>query len=91
MLSFEIVWLGGNATLLLPKSLKIVIKSFTSQYDSKIKIVKRRSTISLQKAIDFCFGSGDNDSDSSRGGLSSGEEYEIDKEMLAEGQWKMER
>ena len=86
MLSFEIAWLGGNATLLLPKSLKIVIKSFTSQYESKIKIVKRRSTISLQKAIDFCFAI-----DSSRGGLSSGEEYEIDKDMLAEGQWKMER
>ena len=49
-------------------------------------MAKRRSTISLQQAIDFCPDSGDNDLDSCRGELSSGEEDEIDKEMLQESQ-----
>ena len=49
-------------------------------------MAKRRSTISLQQAIDFCFGSGDIDLDSSRGGLSSGVEFEIDKEILKKSQ-----
>ena len=62
------------------------IESFTSQHHSKIKIAKRRSTISLQQTIGFCLGSDDNDLDSSRGGVSSGEEDEIDKEMLQESQ-----
>ena len=78
--------MGGNATFLFPKTLKIINESFTNQHDSKIKMAKRRSTISLQQAIDFCFGSGDIDLDSSRGGLSSGVEFEIDKEILKESQ-----
>ena len=83
--------MSGNTTLLLPRTLKMNIESFASQHHSKIKIAKWRSTISLQQTIDFCLGSDDNDLDSSRGGVSSGEEDEIDKEMLQESQWEMER
>ena len=68
-----------NATLLLPKTLKINIKSFARQHHNKIKMVNRWSTIFLQQEIALCLGSGDIDLDSSRGVLSSGEEDEIDK------------
>ena len=37
-------------------------------------MVKKRSAISLQEAIDFCFDSGDSHLDSSIEDLSSGEE-----------------
>ena len=49
-------------------------------------MAKRRSTISLQQAIYFCHDSGVSDLDFSGGGLSSGEEDEIDKEILQESQ-----
>ena len=71
--------MGENATLLLPKTLKINIESFSSQHHSKIKIAKRRSTVFLHQAIDFCLYSGDIDTDSFRGGLSGGEKDELDK------------
>ena len=54
-------------------------------------MAKRRSTISLQQVIDFCLDSDDRYPDSSKGGLSNGEEDWIDKEMLQESQWEMER
>ena len=47
-------------------------------------MAERRSTISLQQAIDFCFDRSDIDLDSSRGGLSRRAEFEIDKEILKE-------
>ena len=49
-------------------------------------MAERRSTISLQQAIDFCFDRSDIDLDSSRGGLSRGAEFEIGKEILKESQ-----
>ena len=48
-------------------------------------MAKRRSTASLQKAVDFCPDSGDNDLDSFRR-CHSGEEDVLDKEMLQESQ-----
>ena len=78
--------MGGNATFLFPKTLKIIIESFANQHDSNIKMAKRRSTISLQRLIDFCFDRSDIDLDSSRGGLSRGAEFEIGKEILKESQ-----
>ena len=42
-------------------------------------MAKRRSTMFLHQAIDFCLYRGDIDLDSFRGGLSGGEKDETDK------------
>ena len=91
LLSIKLIWLGGNATLLFPKSLKINIASFARQHDIKIKMAKKWNTRSLQQAIDFSPEGGDSDLDCFRKGISSVEEDEIDKAMLQERQWEMER
>ena len=82
--------MGWNATVFLRKTLKISIESFANQHHSKMKMVKRRSTISLQRAIDFCLDSGDSDLGSWIEGLFSGEEDWIDGEILQESneRWK---
>ena len=66
--------LGWNATLFLPKALKINIESFRSQHHRKIKMAKTRSAISLQQATDFSLGSGNSDLNSKIEELSNGEE-----------------
>ena len=45
-------------------------------------MAKRQITIYLQQTIDFYLDISNSDLGSSRGGFSSGEENEIDKEML---------
>ena len=65
--------MGWNDTLFLVKTFKINIEIFTSQHHRKIKIAKRQSAISLQKARDLYLDSGDSDLDSCIK-VSSGEE-----------------
>ena len=66
--------MGWNDTLLLPKTLKINTESFGSQHQKKIKMVKNRSAISLQEAIDFCLDSDYSGLDSTIEKISSGED-----------------
>ena len=40
-----------------------------------------RKAISLKEAVDFCINSDGSDLDSSMGGMSSGEEEELDREL----------
>ena len=54
-------------------------------------MAKKWNTRSLQQAIDFSPEGGDSDLDCFRKGISSVEEDEIDKAMLQERQWEMER
>ena len=60
------------------------IEQFADQHNSKIKMVKKRSIISLQLAIDFCLDSGHSYLDTSIEGPFSSEEDKIGREMLQE-------